>query len=163
MDQRHDDRAALKELKARYFRLLDTKQWAEWRELFTDDMIFIADYAPVPTADEPMTTNGDEFVEMVSQQLEHAVTVHHGHTCELRFEGDRDAYGIWAMFDWVDSSGSGGGSMQGYGHYHEHYVRGGDGKWRIAHLRLTRLRMDQTPGTGAVPPPVAPWKRPASA
>jgi hypothetical protein len=38
---------------------------------------------------------------------------------------DRLAAGIWAMFDWVDSSGSGGTSMQGFGHYHEHYVKGG--------------------------------------
>ena len=82
---------------------------------------------------------------------------------ELRFTDQENANGIWAMFDWVDSSGSGGTSMQGFGHYHEHYVKGDDGSWRIKELRLTRLRTDLTTATGAVPPKVEPWKRPVSA
>ena len=28
----------IKQLKARYFRLMDTKQWDEWADLFTDDL-----------------------------------------------------------------------------------------------------------------------------
>jgi hypothetical protein len=162
-EDRPEDRLALKELKASYFRYLDTKRWAAWRELFTNDMVFYADDAPVPTETQPMTTNGDDFVEMVSSVLADAVTVHQGHMPELRFTDATNANGIWAMFDWVDSSGSGGNSMQGFGHYHEHYVKGGDGKWRIKELRLTRLRTDLTAGTGAVPPKVEPWKRPVAA
>ncbi len=158
-DDRLLDRAALAELKASYFRFLDTKQWDRWRELFTDDMVFFADDAPVPSEVAPMTTSGDDFVEMVSDVLKDAVTVHQGHMPELRFADDRNAHGIWAMFDWVDSSGSGGGSMQGFGHYHEHYVKGDDGRWRIKELRLTRLRVDQCAATGAVPPANTPWKR----
>ncbi len=159
MDDRLAERAALQELKASYFRYLDTKRWASWRELFTDDMVFYNDSAPVPAETEPMTTSGDDFVEMVSSVLENAVTVHQGHMPELRFIDDGHAQGIWAMFDWVDSSGSGGTSMQGFGHYHEQYVKGADGGWRIRELRLTRLRTDLTAGTGAVPPKVEPWKR----
>jgi hypothetical protein len=162
-DDRLADRAALQELKASYFRYLDTKRWASWRQIFTDDMVFYNDAAPVPTETQPTTTSGDDFVEMVSTILANAVTVHQGHMPELRFTDARNANGVWAMFDWVDSSGSGGGSMQGFGHYHEHYVKGDDGKWRIQELRLTRLRMDQTAATGAVPPAVEPWKRPVAA
>jgi hypothetical protein len=161
-DDRLLDRAALQELKASYFRYLDTKKWEKWRALFTDDMVFYNDDTNVPTTTEAMTTSGDDFVEMVSATLEHAVTVHQGHMPEIRFLDERNAEGIWAMFDWVDSSGSGGGSMQGFGHYYENYVRGDDGRWRIAVLRLTRIRMDATPATGAVPPQVAPWKRPVA-
>lgn len=153
------DRTSLQELKASYFRYLDTKQWASWRELFTDDMVFYADQEPIPTTTEAMTSSGDEFVEMVSTVLADSVTVHQGHMPEIRITDERNAHGIWAMFDWVDSSGSGGTTMQGFGHYHEHYVKGDDGKWRIRELRLTRLRTDQTPPTGAVPPKIAPWKR----
>jgi hypothetical protein len=163
MDERLGDRLALQELKASYFRFLDTKQWASWRELFTDDMVFYNDSTPVPTETEPMTAGGDDFVEMVSATLATAVTVHQGHMPELGFVDDDHAHGIWAMFDWVDSSGSGGSSMQGFGHYHERYVRGTDGRWRIAELRLTRLRTDLTAPTGAVPPTVAPWTRPVPA
>jgi hypothetical protein len=160
-DNRLSDRLALQELKAVYFRLLDTKQWAAWRELFTDDMVFDAELTPGTPA-QRMTSNGDDFVEMVSEQLKHALTVHQGHMPEHSFIDDRNATGTWAMFDWVDSSGSGGGSMQGFGHYREHYVKGEDGKWRIQQLTLTRLRVDQTAPTGAVPPQVEPWKRPVS-
>jgi SnoaL-like domain len=162
-DARLTDRTSLQELKASYFRYLDTKQWASWRKLFTDDMVFYADETPIPTTTEAMTSSGDEFVEMVSTVLVDAVTVHQGHMPEIYLTDDRNANGIWAMFDWVDSSGSGGSAMQGFGHYHEQYVKGDDGKWRIRELRLTRLRTDQTATTGAVPPKVAPWKRPPSA
>ncbi len=162
MDEaRLSDRVALQELKASYFRLLDTKQWGAWRQLFTDDMVFDIEMAAGGPA-ERMTTSGDDFVEMVSEQLKNAVTVHQGHMPEHVFLDDRNADGKWAMFDWVDNSGSGGGSMQGFGHYHEHYVKGDDGQWRIQELRLTRLRVDQTAGTGAVPPKIEPWKRPVA-
>ena len=110
-----------------------------------------------------MTTSGDDFVEMVSEQLKNSVTVHQGHMPEHTFIDDHHATGIWAMFDWVDSSGSGGGNMQGFGHYREHYEKGEDGKWRIKELVLSRLRVDQIPPTGAVPPKVEPWKRAVSA
>jgi SnoaL-like domain len=160
-DDRSADRQALQELKANYFRFLDTKQWGAWRELFTDDLVFHIELAPGTPAENPSNT-GDDFVEAVSVQLKDAVTVHQGHMPEHTFADDRNADGIWAMFDWVDSSGSGGGSMQGFGHYHEHYVKGDDGKWRISNLLLTRLRVDQTAGTGAIPPKVEPWKRPVN-
>jgi hypothetical protein len=52
--------------------------------------------------------------------------------------------------------------MQGFGHYHEQYRKGDDGQWRIAELRLTRLRVDSSPPTGAVTN-VAPWTRSVSA
>ena len=163
MDDDHlADRVGLEELKASYFRYLDTKQWDSWRELFTDDMVFYVDSASVPTETQPMTTSGDDFVDMVSSTLVDAVTVHQGHMPELRFVDERTANGIWAMYDWVDGSGSGGDSMQGFGHYHEHYVKGNDGKWRIKELRLTRLRTDQT-DTSTIVPRVTPWKQQTAA
>ena len=164
-DDRLGDRLALQDLKARYFRYLDTKQWAAWRELFTDDMVFFNDETALPTTTEPTTANGDDFVEMVSATLANCVTVHQGHMPELHFNGDAEATGVWAMFDWVDSSASGGFSMQGFGHYHERYVKGGDGRWRIADLRLTRLRVDSSnPAISAASkPPTPPWTRPVPA
>ena len=92
-DQNLTDRTSLQELKASYFRYLDTKQWASWRELFTDDMVFYADEASVPTTTEAMTSSGDEFVEMVSTVLVDAVTVHQGHMPEIHIVDNRNATG----------------------------------------------------------------------
>ena len=32
--------------------------------------------------------------------------------------------------------------LHGFGHYHETYAKGDDGRWRIAKLRLERIRID---------------------
>jgi hypothetical protein len=34
-----DDTEAIKQLKARYFRTMDTKDWAGMRQVFTDDVV----------------------------------------------------------------------------------------------------------------------------
>lgn len=159
---RMTDLAAIHQLKARYFRYLDTKQWAEWRTVFTDDLVFYIDNSVLPSSQKPVQVGGDNFVQFVSKQLTGAVTVHHGHMPEIEFTGPSTARGIWAMYDWVDS-GPERGAIVGYGHYHEEYAKGSDGAWRIKVLRLTRIRVDNIPGSrpaGERPLP-PPWSRPA--
>ena len=159
---RMTDVFAIHQLKSRYFRYLDTKQWAEWRKLFTDDLVFYADNSVLPSSQKPMQSGGDNFVQFVSKQLTGAVTVHHGHMPEIEFTGPTTARGIWAMYDWVDN-GPERGAIQGYGHYHEEYAKGSDGEWRIRVLRPTRLRVDTMPGSrpaGERPSP-PPWSRTA--
>jgi hypothetical protein len=114
---------------------------------------------PDTTAD-PVTVGGDRFVEYVSDLLTTAVTVHQGHMPDITFTGDTSATGVWAMFDWVDDPEK-GFAMQGYGHYHERYLKGDDGRWRIAELRLTRLRVDSV--TPTRPAGARPWPPPWSA
>lgn len=162
--ERLGDLTAIHTLKARYLRYVDTKQWASLRDLFTDDFVFYLENAATPTATEPQRTSADEFVESVSKMLQHAVTVHHGHMPEIEFTGPRTATGIWSMYDWVDDA-SVGRAFQGSGHYHEEYVKGDDGSWRIKQMRLTRLRVDpleptHPPGDRPWPPP---WVRPSPA
>ena len=70
-----DDLEAIKQLKARYFRLMDTKQWEAFRELFTDDAVMQS--TPDP---EERFVGGDEIAAKVSRALADAVSVHHGHT-----------------------------------------------------------------------------------
>jgi len=161
--EQQGDVLAIQQLKSRYFRLMDTKQWDQWRHLFTDDMVFYADYDSVLPSDvEPTTSGGDEFVEMVSGVLATAVTAHHGHMPDIELHGDGTAHGIWAMFDWVDDADN-SMALQGFGHYHENYVRGADGQWRISELRLTRIRVDEMKASrpaGERPWP-SPWSRPS--
>jgi hypothetical protein len=138
------DVIAIQALKARYFRLMDTKQWTEWRTLFTDDMCFFHDRTVLPSSTEPQARSADEFVASVQAMLASAVTVHHGHMPEIEMTGDRTAAGIWAMFDRVEGTND-GRSFEGHGHYHERYERSDDGRWRIKELRLTRLRTQSLP------------------
>ncbi|GAM97748.1 bile acid 7-alpha dehydratase BaiE [alpha proteobacterium U9-1i] len=138
-----EDIEAIKQLKARYFRTLDTKQWTEWRAVFTDDARFDGTRRPF--------SGPDEFCASTSAWLADAVTIHHGHMPEIVLTGARAARGIWAMFDMVQfreprpaDTPYGGRGFVGYGHYEEEYRKEDDG-WKISLLRLTRLRVDPLP------------------
>jgi hypothetical protein len=133
------DLEQIKQTKARYFRFLDTKQWEQWRTCFTDDLHFYFGRDATPVA-----SSADEFVAYVAKLLADTVTVHHGHMPEIELTSATTATGIWAMFDWVDWSKTATPerTIQGYGHYHEEYEKGADGRWRIKRSRLTRLRVD---------------------
>lgn len=126
------------QLKARYFRLLDTKQWHEWGDVFAADVRM-----EVPEAGVELDGR-DAVVSGVSAALEGTTTVHHGHMPEITLTGPGTAEGIWAMYDYVEWPPAEDGSrvgMHGYGHYLDEYVRE-DGQWRISSTRLERLRVD---------------------
>jgi hypothetical protein len=126
---------AIKRLKARYFRLMDTKQWDQWGDVFTED----AHLAASPDPNETFHGRAD-IVKRVSAVLRDARTVHHGHMLEIELTGPDTATGIWAMYDFVDMPQL---VLHGWGHYHEEYAKQG-GAWRIRRSRLTRLRLDIT-------------------
>jgi uncharacterized protein (TIGR02246 family) len=131
-----DDMEAIKQLKARYFRTMDTKDWVTMRQVFTDDVL-------MDTTDSggDIVAGADRFLAFLREVLDAVVTVHHGHTPEIELTSASSATGIWAMEDmlrWPD-----GRELHGYGHYHETYEKG-DGIWRIKSSTLTRLRMDFT-------------------
>ncbi len=128
-----DDLEALRLLKARYFRYVDTKCWDAFRDLFTDDV-------SVDIGDAGTFHDADTFVAFVRQTLDDTTTVHHGHMPELEVIGPDEATGVWAMADIVDRPPF---RMRGYGHYHEIYRQVG-GVWRIASMRLTRLLIESS-------------------
>ncbi|MDT3445409.1 MULTISPECIES: nuclear transport factor 2 family protein [unclassified Pseudofrankia] len=128
----------IKQLKARYFRLLDTKKWDDWADVFTPDLNLWVQDVPDVTY-----TSRDEFLAAIVPMLTDAVTTHHGHMPEIDVTGSDTARGIWAMFDYVQlGSPDRPIRLKGYGHYHEEYRKGSDGQWRISSLRLHRLRVD---------------------
>ena len=133
-----DDIKAIEQLKARYFRTMDTKDWAGMREVFTDSVV-------MDTTDSGgnVLAGADAFMAFLRESLADVVTVHQGHTPEIELTSDTTATGVWALEDmlwWPD-----GTHLHGYGHYHERYEKA-DGAWRIASSKLTRLRMDFTSG-----------------
>lgn len=133
----------IKQLKARYFRNLDTKNWPEWRKVFTDDLVVRVDVTVSKLGEEgfapPLPEGADVFVAHMSKFLADITTMHHGHMPEITLTGPDTATGIWSMEDVVESPGD--RLMRGYGHYHEQYRKQG-GEWRIANLYLKRLRLD---------------------
>ena len=134
---------AIKRLKARYFRFVDTKNWEGFASLFTDDVIFDISSGHFNCVLHSPT----EIIEMVSPAMKDCVSVHHGHCPEITITSDTTAEGIWAMEDkliWAEGADSPVRTMHGYGHYHETY-RKIEGEWRIHTMRLTRLRLDSEP------------------
>ena len=136
---RMDDLEAIQQLKARYFRTMDTKDWAGMREVFADDVVM-----DTTSSGGRVITDADAFIAFLREILTGVVTVHHGHMPEIELTSPTTARGIWAMFDYVDFPAVEGRdrfAFQGYGHYTEEYVRE-DGTWRIERLELSRLRID---------------------
>ena len=120
-------------LKARYCRLLDTKDWDGWGQLFTEDF-----HLDVTGSGGGIFEGRDAAVAATRESIETARTAHQVHSPEIAIDGDT-ATAIWAMEDRVVWEG--GRALTGWGHYHELYVRTADG-WRIAEQKLTRLHMD---------------------
>ena len=130
-----DDIEAIKQLKARYFRTLDTKDWAGMRRVFTDDVV-----VDTSEAGGEVVTGADEFLTFLQHVLDATVTVHQGHMPEIELTSSTTATGVWALNDIVIWPN--GTRLDGYGHYHEQYAKGSDGTWRIASSKLTRLHVD---------------------
>ncbi|MGF7236775.1 MAG: nuclear transport factor 2 family protein [Frankia sp.] len=135
-----DDLEAIKQLKARYCRMLDTKDWDGFREVFTGDVVMDS-----TGSGGSVITGGDAFLAFISTNLAERVTVHQCHTPEITVTSPSSATGIWAMEDRVRFGD--GRELNGFGHYHETYEKV-DGAWRIKTSKLTRLRMDITKAAG---------------
>ena len=129
-----DDIEAIRRLKARYFRTMDTKDWAGMRQVFTDDVVI-----DTSEAGGERVEGADAFMAFLQEALSGATTVHQGHMPEIDLTSDTTATGIWALNDIVIWPG--GMRLDGYGHYHETYEKAG-GEWRIKRSKLTRLHVD---------------------
>lgn len=132
---------AIRNLKARYFRCMDMKQWDELRSVFTREMQVLTPDGAV------YAEGGDTYAASLRHSLENAVSCHQGLTGEIEIIDADNAKAIWPMQDVIEWDSEhpkmGWKSILGRGHYHETYRRE-DGEWRIATLTLTRLRLDIT-------------------
>ena len=126
------DWLAIVNLKAAYCRLLDTKDWEGWGQLFTEDF-----HLDVTGSGGGVIIGRDAVVASVRGAIDTAKTAHQVHFPEIAIDGDT-ATAIWPMQDRVVWDGRG---LTGWGHYHERYVRTAAG-WRIAEQKLTRLQTD---------------------
>lgn len=141
---------AVKQLKARYFRFLDTKDWESFADVFcrgaTFDMLTAATVDPNDGSSEAAVSANfvlegrDAITNAIRDSVGDSHTVHHGHCHEVWVDSPDQARGIIAMVDKITNSRTGEYILEGYGHYHETY-RIEEGAWRIADLRLSRLHV----------------------
>ncbi len=125
---------AIRQVKARYFRAVDTKDWDLLKQQFTPDVV-------IDTTGSAgiITTGADNFITYTKSTIGPARTVHQGHMPEIEVHSPTTAAGVWALQDLLIWPGD--IRVIGYGHYHESYVRVGD-RWLISHSKLTRLYLD---------------------
>jgi len=142
MTQNLEEVEQVKQLKARYFRLMDQKHWDKWNAVFTDDVVAV--YQGVPGANksagltELRCTGRTDLVAKVSGFLSKGTSIHHGNMPEIELTSPTTARGIWAMVDYLLLPNF---TLKGYGHYDEDYVKE-NGRWKIKRILLTRLHCE---------------------
>ena len=145
----------IKTLKARYFRYLDSHDWARFREILADDVVFAAPKPPSPDfgaggmfAQSQEIVGVDAVIAWVSSSLEHVHSAHIGYMPEIEILSANEARAIWGMEDVLRGPGI---HAHGHGYYRETYVRSG-GAWRIKtwalHYKSMELRDLSTTGLG---------------
>jgi len=140
----------IKQLKARYFRLMDMRDFDGMAQVFCVDAVWDcsegARVLPLmggPWKGEvgPVTRGRDAIMKWIRENFLNMTSVHHGHCHEVTIDSETDAHGIIAMEDYLRALNRESPIIHGAGHYHERY-RFEDGAWRIAATKLTRLFFD---------------------
>ena len=143
--QRLVDIEEIKQLKARYWRCIDTKSFDELATVFAEDAVFDFRQAvrdpvsgtPDGVTEQPPVEGLSEIIRQVGDALQVAQSAHQGHMPEIEILSDTTAKGVWPFEDFVLN---GDFEFKGYGHYVEAYEKI-DGAWRIKHSEITRLRV----------------------
>ena len=133
----------IRDLKARYCRFADAKQWQSVAELFTEDAVMRFHNVDGSLANEVSVA---EFARTIGDRVGAGQPVHHVFSHEIKFTSETTAEGLWAMEDLIFHDRDAHPEapfalMQGFGHYHDTYLKA-DGVWRISGSSLTRLRID---------------------
>lgn len=135
---------AIRTVKARYCRYLDSKDWNGLASIFTEDIVLDVQ----EDTGKPPFEGREAVMATIRWSVQDAKTAHQIHFSEIEIDGDV-AHVITPMQDrvvWLSGKSPvpGVASITGFGHYRERYVRV-DGEWKIAELKLTRLHVDMHP------------------
>jgi len=139
----------IKQLKARYFRLMDTRDFDGMAQVFCRDAFFDCSEGMyhTPVGGEPIgmagaVTHGrDAIMAWIRGAFAEQTGTHHGHCHEITIDSDTEAHGVIAMEDYIRGLDRKTELLHAAGHYWETY-RFEDGAWRIASSKLTRLFND---------------------
>ena len=140
--QQLQDIEEIRQLKARYFRLMDLQQWEEWQHCFTEDVSAFYGRSIRRRPDLPSDIGCEgraALVKGVSGLLGEGKSIHQGFMPEIQLTSTTTAKGIWSMFDWVWIPTC---QYRGWGHYYEDYVKE-NGVWKIKKIKLTRVHVEE--------------------
>jgi SnoaL-like protein len=132
----------IKTLKARYIRFGDTKRWDDLAKLLTHDFTALFEIAPRFGKDQPRRaeiSGRDLFIDTWASALVGVITMHAVFLPEITLVGSTTANGVWGMHDLVKMPKC---VFEGWGHYHDHYVKE-HGVWMIKASRVTRIHTEE--------------------
>jgi hypothetical protein len=139
----------IKQLKSRYFRTMDTRDWDGMAGVFCRDAILDTSgaFQYTPLGGKPVGPLGpvlrgrDAIMAWISSGFVDQSSAHHGHGHEITIDSETEAHGIVAMEDVIREPDRQTIVLHGYGYYHERY-RFEDDAWRIGETRIDRLFTD---------------------
>lgn len=128
-----EDIEAIKRLKHKYFRCLDSKLWDELAECFTED-------ATTSYTDGKYSFRGVEaIIGFLRKSLgpDTVVSMHQGHQPEIDITSETTAKGIWTSEAGLIITDRNVATRE-VNFYHDEYVKIG-GQWKIKHTGYKRL------------------------
>jgi hypothetical protein len=116
---------AIKQLKYRYFRCLDSKRWAELGECFTPDATSSYD------GGKYSFSGREQILGFLERALGRPtmITLHQGHHPEISLTSPTTAKGTWYLEDEVIDAKR-NTTLRGAAFYHDEYVKL-DGAWKL--------------------------------
>jgi len=133
------DLDAIRQLKARRIRAIDTKDWATYEAVHAPDHYSHND-------GEPRWDGAKANTDRLALLFEGVQTIHHVHTAEIELTSPTTATGIWAMEDYLYwKQGGEDHWLHGFGFYYETYENR-DGQWLFTSRRLKRTRVMTSAG-----------------
>jgi len=133
----------IKQLKARYYRVLDTHDWEGFRSLWTPDAVMDMNFPDrILTSEDGIYRGPDAITAFAIKAVGAATSIDHALMPEIEILTATTARAIWAQEDRVFwPEGSPNKSLHGFGYEHETYEMI-DGKWRIKSTKLVRVKTD---------------------
>jgi len=129
--RRLEEIEAIKRLKYRYLRCLDSKLWDELAECFAEDAITA--YAGGTYAFQ----GRDAIMKFLRESLATSPSMHLGHHPEIELTSDTTATGTWQLCDHLIRKDA-TRFMTGMAFYHDEYVKI-DGEWKIKSTGYDRM------------------------
>jgi len=135
-----NDLEAIKRLKYKYQRCLDTKHWDELRDCFTED-------AKAAYSGGKFSFDSRDAIMKFLQGAMGADSFHSSHVVsqpEIDFVDAQHATGRWCLQDYVIDT-SFDMTIRGAAFYEDEYRKGDDGVWRISKTGYQRTYEEMIP------------------